>query len=1518
MKKKLFALLLSFAMLVNMTPPMGTVAAAAEDTGCEHHPVHTAECGYVEAVEGHDCGHICDESCQTTVLACVHTEHDATCGYKPAVAEIPEVPCNFAHSVELCGENEETCPHTEHDESCGYAPAVPGTAEVPCVHEHTEDCYTTVCSHQHDEACGYAEAVEGSPCTFVCPECSDRTELGDVDHIRAKLIERLYGSADGWVVCDFDSYTTTVGRHEGIDFACAPEAPIYAVVSGEIIAVSEGDETEPTSRIAVYSNDYDRTVFYFHADPMDTLTVGMWVEAGDLLGYEANRGSSDYHTHLELIPGRSELASISVNDDVLDNENPYPLWEEMLSESIADGQSAAVTRLYEAMYQETTLRGLFDLVNENTDALLGFDSEQVNDFEALILYLQEKNSPLTEDEKQALEQLLDDVDYLRDLLGGGTCPVCGEKGGRHTNACTLKDTWDMLRRSIPYADTSETVGSAFTSKTILTDDTGNHAIQIDAYSEGVVSVVPTEIVMIIDQSGSMYSAANGPNSSMTYDQFIGENGGDTSKGAQHMGYYVAVTKSSITSDWNGQVPNYRSKYVVALVSYSTDQNEWMCTPVYGIEEDHYKNLVVSPTYENYTELCANVIPLKDSVFYKQRSNTKIFKSLYGATIDGFYTFIQEVSGISNTKIAIVPFSTPRGYTDLDPDKSIRDQKVGGTGAFINGEFVHVTELEQTKNYAAALNPTDTVEGRAYIEQSMQAILTNYGGTCTEDGFKIANEIFASSENSDNPATARIVVCFTDGDPTVCSGDDATYNEYSNHEPFTAAIKASYKTKNTYNASVYVYGPTSLTNNAKVLLQYLSSDYPEATSFTDAGSIAQTGYSDTVGNDAALEQVFRELGQKIFEESNALDEESEIRDTVTPYFEIGGDYNGGGILVQQIPNSGELDADGNVIFDETKAVTLYDEANNIHEVTLIRKNNVAYDQTLSDGTIETRYGDQIIVNDYDYGLNTVYPGVARGAKLRLIIPIIPNDEFIGGDWSVTNSPDSGLFPDGNPNSPPVGGEDGYFPPPHVDVEVKEDEVIEANVEARAGATYLEEIPYEDVLKLVHLTIKDNDDDDTNNIVLQMGVPNFGVDEWKTDYVFIEAHLYDTLVDANGELILDEVGNPQKGAELKENENLSVRRDHAVIAEVYIWSRYTYVNGEAVLQEQRPEDLKPATGIINLTVYYPTFVFNDVTLYHGQPLSLATEAWGEEMDATPYLQWYTNEEYENLLANPQPRTESPGYVPLSEGSWGKDTEVVVQETPEVYFKVDPIDGLLENADAHIGPVDDHFYEKYDTVMGKDPINMNVRVFYTNDNHPDYDPDNPEGSDSNFDNAMRNAFFLHVDNKGNSILKHTSGSAKHENVYWMPEFKILPAYCELTIEKIGGLPNETYVFDIARGQTNEYSLMTGEKIQSETEPTYYTTVSITTDANGYGKVTLKELPVGVYTVTEDLDWSWRFKGSTPTVSWKYENGTAGTGTKIYLLGNTEQDTATVTVTNGSSVEQWLNGVSAVVKNIFGKGKQ
>lgn len=156
--RRVLSLALCAAMVLTLLP----LPTPAEGI-CDHHPEHTADCGYKAAVEGQDCAHSHDNLCgYQGASPCSHS-HDSLCGYREASA------CAHRHTEE-CGENGESCTH-QHDEACGYQEA------SPCTHSHDESCgYREArdCTHAHDDTCGYVEAVTGSPCTYRCEICAQQ------------------------------------------------------------------------------------------------------------------------------------------------------------------------------------------------------------------------------------------------------------------------------------------------------------------------------------------------------------------------------------------------------------------------------------------------------------------------------------------------------------------------------------------------------------------------------------------------------------------------------------------------------------------------------------------------------------------------------------------------------------------------------------------------------------------------------------------------------------------------------------------------------------------------------------------------------------------------------------------------------------------------------------------------------------------------------------------------------------------------------------------------------------------------------------------------------------------------------------------------------------------------------------------------------------------------------------------------------------------------------------------------
>ena len=60
-KKRLLSGILACLLVAEYIP--APAFASAEEGLCEHHTFHTAECGYLAAVEGHECGHVHTEEC---------------------------------------------------------------------------------------------------------------------------------------------------------------------------------------------------------------------------------------------------------------------------------------------------------------------------------------------------------------------------------------------------------------------------------------------------------------------------------------------------------------------------------------------------------------------------------------------------------------------------------------------------------------------------------------------------------------------------------------------------------------------------------------------------------------------------------------------------------------------------------------------------------------------------------------------------------------------------------------------------------------------------------------------------------------------------------------------------------------------------------------------------------------------------------------------------------------------------------------------------------------------------------------------------------------------------------------------------------------------------------------------------------------------------------------------------------------------------------------------------------------
>jgi murein DD-endopeptidase MepM/ murein hydrolase activator NlpD len=148
---------------------------------------------------------------------------------------------------------------------------------------------------------------------------------------RTNMSYALYNASGGRITCGFDGYTTTPGRHEGIDIARGIGSDVRALVAGQVIYIARGaNGSGGLSTISIYNASLNKTVIYLHSAPRSSLAVGQSISKGQVIADEAWRGvssSSGAHTHVEMRLGRQTHAAKSVNDPTLDNPNPTSFWQ---------------------------------------------------------------------------------------------------------------------------------------------------------------------------------------------------------------------------------------------------------------------------------------------------------------------------------------------------------------------------------------------------------------------------------------------------------------------------------------------------------------------------------------------------------------------------------------------------------------------------------------------------------------------------------------------------------------------------------------------------------------------------------------------------------------------------------------------------------------------------------------------------------------------------------------------------------------------------------------------------------------------------------------------------------------------------------------------------------------------------------------------------------------------------------------------------------------------------------------
>lgn len=955
-----------------------------------------------------------------------------------------------------------------------------------------------------------------------------------------------------------------------------------------------------------------------------------------------------------------------------------------------------------------------------------------------------------------------------------------------------------------YADNEPDSGMKI-SKTATANNDGSYTITLEAFATGSKVIteqktdIPTDIVLVIDQSGSMkdpiggytytaYRKGSGWNSRNYHNEEyypLRHNGG--SENLWHKlnnNEYIAVSVEqkmvyTAISGWSNRKyhDNQNSLYCLVLGEYKsvTVKRE---RHLFSADEYWYTvdgQQILYTTGDDSIPNFGQYAPLYQSVK----------KYIYSYTLNGATTVIEESFGDGSspdTQFYRRDYSSSAGDTRLNALKNAATtfanavaakaagedgdinapadnvnhriavvgfasgQRYNGTNYNYNNTEVFVGSNQYRYGTAAqgqygnAFQNMNTSTGVGNVSASIEALSAD-GGTLTNLGLEMGNGIFGANPIAEGEKRNRVVIVFSDGVPGWSGYDSDTAN---------SAIAQAGTAKNTYGATVYTIGifpgadATSAgnqngneTEKANWFMQRVSSNtqYPQSPSYYLSAADAGT-----------LNSIFQQISNQI-ETGGAettLGSETVVKDIISPYFTLPAGTTASGIRIDTYACTGK---DGNTY---TWSGTSGGPS----------------------GATATVDGDQVSVTGFDFsenwcGTETNAQGnsTVRGNKLVISFEVSPKSGFLGGNEVITNA-SAGIYENGSAQTPVM-----TFEQPKVNVPIQD-----VTVTATDKNVYLKgEVTAEQ--------LKDGAEISVGDVKLDLTKDNYGLEYWQTEYVDITI----TVKNKDGNVISDKLDN------LTDDTTYTVE---VTVAPKTVGTS-TPAKGDAATAKTGVND--PAA---NIYVFKPELTFKDSTAYYGESVPANNNYSGNKVGSETWKHGDT-----------------------------VSTDVTMLGTkPTLDISYTPDESKLESGK----------YTKQDV-----PVAATVKI--------------------GTENVNEHTTFVHQDCTGKTCA--------------LPEgyhFWIHIQTCTLNITKQGGADDESYVFDVFKDDVK------------------YSEVTVW----GNGTETLVELPIGTYTISENTGWSWRYSAN---------NGGSAALT-------TQNPTGSITCVNTKNNNQWLNGFSEVVRNIFG----
>jgi hypothetical protein len=966
-----------------------------------------------------------------------------------------------------------------------------------------------------------------------------------------------------------------------------------------------------------------------------------------------------------------------------------------------------------------------------------------------------------------------------------------------------------------YADNEPDSGMKI-SKTATANNDGSYTITLEAFATGSKVIteqktdIPTDIVLVIDQSGSMKDPIGG----YTYTEYR-KGSGWNSRNYHNEEYYPLRHNGGSENLWHKLNNNEYIAVSVEQKMVYTAISGWSNRKYYDNQNSLY--CLVSGEYKSVTVKREGHLFSADEYLYTVDGQQILYttgddsipnfgqyaplyqsvkKYIYSYTLNGATTVIEESFGDGSspdTQFYRRDYSSSAGDTRLNALKNAATtfanavatkaagedgdinapadnvnhriavvgfasgQRYNGTNYNYNNTEVFVGSNQYRYGTAAqgqygnAFQNMNTSTGVGNVSASIEALSAD-GGTLTNLGLEMGNGIFGANPIAEGEKRNRVVIVFSDGVPGWSGYDSDTAN---------SAITQAGTAKNTYGATVYTIGifpgadATSAgnqngneTEKANWFMQRVSSNtqYPQSPSYYLSAADAGT-----------LNSIFQQISNQI-ETGGAettLGSETVVKDIISPYFTLPAGTTASGIRIDTYACTGK---DGNTY---TWSGTSGGPG----------------------GATATVDGDQVSVTGFDFsenwcGTETDAQGnsTVRGNKLVISFEVSPKSGFLGGNEVITNA-SAGIYENGSAQTPVM-----TFEQPKVNVPIQD-----VTVTATDKNVYLKGEVTADQLK-------DGSEISVGDVKLDLSKATdtdkpYGLDPWQTEYVDITV----TVKDKDGNVISDKLEN------LTEDTTYTVE---VTVAPKTVGTS-TPANGDAATAKTGAND--PAA---NIYVFKPELTFKDSSAYYGESVP-------------------TNNDYSS---------NKVGLETWKHGDTAStDAGVTMLGTkPTLDISYTPDESKLESGK----------YTKQDV-----PVAATVKI--------------------GTENVNEHTTFVHQDCT-------TACGWETPATPGAPAFLIHIQTCTLNITKQGGAADESYVFDVFKD---------GVK---------YSEVTVW----GSGTETLVELPIGTYTISENTGWSWRYS--------------ANNGGSAALTA--QNPTGSIACTNTKNNNQWLNGFSEVVRNIFG----